>query len=149
MKALPHILLITSGLASAQDTSLLESEPVKEIILTDLLSDGGIMMFPLAGLALIALILIILYMLTIRRGTVVTNRFMNAADSMIRQRDFQGLNSYCRRRGEMVARLTQKTVNFLIENPNASAADLREVAEPEGRGFSSIWTPFAAHHLVG
>lgn len=139
MKALPFIpLFFASEIASAQDTPLLESEPVKEIVLSELLRQGGVMMFPLAALALIGLILIILYMLTIRRGTVVTNRFMNAADSMIRQRDFQGLHNYCRRRGEMVARLTHKTVHFLIENPNASMADLREVAETEGSRQSGI-----------
>lgn len=138
MKSIPLILLASAGLSAAQDTPLLESEPVKEIVLSELLSDGGIMMYPLAALALIALILIILYLLTIRRASVVTNRFMNAADSMIRQRDFQGLVSYSRRRSEMVARLTQKTLVFLNENPTATASDIREVAETEGSRQSGL-----------
>ena len=96
------------------------------------------MMFPLAAMALVAIILIILYTLTIRRRTVVTNRFMNAADSMLRKRDFLGLLSYSHRRSELVARLTTKTLQFLTENPSASASEIKEVAESEGSRQSGI-----------
>lgn len=118
--------------------SSLADEPVREIVLSELLRQGGVMMYPLAALALIALILIILYLMTIRRGSVVTNRFMNKADGLIRNRDFAGLLNYSHRRSEMVARLTRKSLQFLTENPSASAAEIREIAEAEGSRQSNL-----------
>lgn len=129
-------LLLTASSGFAQST--LEDEPVREIVLSELLQQGGIMMYPLAGLALIALILICLYFMTIHRAAVVTNRFMNKADNLIRNRDFAGLLNYSHRRSEMVARLTRKSLQFLTDNPNASPAEIREIAEAEGSRQSNL-----------
>ncbi|MGJ8723757.1 MAG: MotA/TolQ/ExbB proton channel family protein [Roseibacillus sp.] len=141
MKSLPLLLILSSGLTMAQDTPAEASEggtALPKVPLIEILGEGGIMMIPLAAMALIAIILIILYTLTIRRPTVVTNRFMNAADSMLRKRDFMGLLSYSHRRSEMVARLTSKTLQFVTENPAASATEIKEVAESEGSRQSGI-----------
>lgn len=147
MKSLPLLVILSSGFAMAQGTpdavpAADAFQPVEtaaetglalpQIPLIDILGKGGVMMIPLAAMALIAIILIILYTLTIRRATVVTNRYMNNADSLLRKRDFMGLLSYSQRRSEMVARLTSKTLKFLTENPNASASEIKEVAESEG-----------------
>lgn len=144
MKSLPLLLILSSGLAMAQGTpeaaSTVEAAgtALPKVPLLDILGRGGIMMIPLAAMALMTIILIILYTLTIRRATVVTNRYMNSADSMLRKRDFMGLLSYSHRRSEMVARLTSKTLQFLTDNPNASANEIKEVAEAEGSRQSGI-----------
>lgn len=141
MKHLPLLLILSSGLATAQ-TSPTEPSAAEtaapSVPLIDILGQGGVMMIPLAALALLALILIILYLLTIRRSTVVTNRFMNAADSMLRKRDFMGLLSYSHRRSEMVARLCSKSLQFVTENPSASVDEIKDVAETEGSRQSNI-----------
>lgn len=129
-------LILTSSRVFAQAT--LEDEPVTEIVLSELLAQGGSVMIPLAGLALIAVILITFYFLTIRRGSVVSNRFMNNADGLIRKRDFNGLLNYSHRRSEMVARLTRKSLQFLSDNPNATAGEIREIAEAEGSRQSNL-----------
>lgn len=142
MKSLPLLLILSSGLALAQGEAPAPAPEggtvLPKVPLIDILGEGGVMMIPLAAMALVALILIILYTLTIRRATVVTNRFMNAADSMLRKRDFMGLLSYSHRRSEMVARLTSKTLQYVTENPNASAQEIKEVAESEGSRQSGI-----------
>ena len=141
MKSLSILLILSSGLAMAQDSGAEASDgstALPKVPLLRILEDGGVMMFPLAAMALLAIILIILYSLTIRRGSVVTNRFMNTADSMLRKRDIMGLLSYSHRRSEMVARLTTKTLQFLTDNPTASATDIKEVAESEGSRQSGI-----------
>ncbi len=154
MKMIPLLLLLmsifqSSFLLNAQNVeppSLVEAPAgttaseslLPQVPLLDILGEGGVMMLPLAALALIALILIILYLLTIRRSTVVTNRFMNNADSMLRKRDFMGLLSYSQRRSEMVARLTRKTLQFVTENPRATIAEIKEMAETEGSRQSGI-----------
>jgi biopolymer transport protein ExbB len=132
MKLLFPIFGFLASATALQAQSNPGDDSTNEIVLSELLSRGGVMMYPLAALALIALILIILYFLTIRRRTVVTNRFMNNADGLIRKRDFMGLLGYSQRRSEMVARLTRKTLQFITDNPNASATEIREIAETEG-----------------
>jgi len=98
----------------------------------EIVEKGGVMMYPLALLSVVAMVLILLYLLTIRRNAVVSDRFMNAAEAMIRQRDFLGLIGYCHRQNQCMARITQKSLEFMTKNSNATFGEVREVAESEG-----------------
>lgn len=130
------IFALTPSLASAQEVTDL----TKDITLVDILKKGGWVMGALVVLSVFTLILVLLYFLTLRRSTVVTNKFMNASEAMIRKRDYLGLIAYCHRRSESVARVTQKTLDFLTKNPNASQPEIREVAEAEGNRQAGILT---------
>jgi len=96
------------------------------------------MMYPLAVLSIAALVLILLYFLTIRRGNVVNARFMKAAEAMIRQNDTHGIVSFCQRRNQSIARVTGKAVDFLTKNPTATIGEVREVAQAEGSRQAGI-----------
>lgn len=123
------LLLATAGSAlGAEENS---SETAKVNVL-DIIKEGGIMMWPLGLLSVTAVVLIALFFITIRRSTVVSDRFMRVAESLIRKRDYIGLVSYAHRRGECVARITQKTLEFATKNPEAQYSEVREVAEAEG-----------------
>jgi biopolymer transport protein ExbB len=98
----------------------------------EILKEGGIMMWPLGLLSVTAVVLILLFFITIRRGTVVSDRFMRVAESLIRKRDYLGLVGYAHRRGECIARITQRTLDFATKNSDARFAEIREVAEAEG-----------------
>ena len=98
----------------------------------EIVSKGGVMMYPLALLSMVAVVLVLIYLLTIRRNAVVSDRFMNAAEAMIRKRDYLGLIAYCHRQNESMARITQKTLDFFTKYPSASFGEVREVAEAEG-----------------
>lgn len=108
------------------------------IQLLALLKQGGPLMIPLAGLSFVAVLLIIYYMLTIRQGTVVSDKFMNAADALIRKQDYLGLIAVCNRENEAIARITYKTLDFATKNPTASFDEVREVTEAEGSRQASI-----------
>ena len=142
MKSLPLLLFLSGGLAMAQSAPPsgppAENSILPNVSVMELLYQGGVMMVPLAAMALVAIILIIFYFLTIRRATVVTNRFMNEADSMLRKQDFMGLLSYSHRRSELVARLTAKTLKYITENPQSSLEEIKEVAEAEGSRRSGL-----------
>ena len=97
-----------------------------------LLQKGGYTMIALGTLSIFTLILILLCFLTLRRSAVVTNKFMNNAEAMIRKRDYMGLIAYSQRRSESIARVTQKMLDFITKNPTATPTDVREVAEAEG-----------------
>lgn len=113
--------------ASAEEAVALDQKSFLQIV-----QDGGIMMFPLALISVVGVVLILLYLLTIRRNAVVSDRFMDTAEAMIRKRDFLGLIAYCKKQNESMARVTQKTLDFFTKYPSASFGEVREVAEAEG-----------------
>jgi biopolymer transport protein ExbB len=124
-------LILTATHAPAQ--AVAEQEPAsKQMDFLEIIAAGGIMMYPLALLSVAGVVLVLIYLLTIRRNAVVSDRFMDAAEAMIRKRDYLGLIAYCHRRNECMARVTQKTLDFLTKYPMASFGGVREVAEAEG-----------------
>lgn len=99
---------------------------------------AGVMAWPLIGLSMVAFFLIVLYTLTVRQGTVVSDAFMNSADALIRKQDYLGLLAVCNRRNECIARITSKTLDFATRNPTASFEEVKEVTEAEGNRQSSL-----------
>ncbi len=98
------------------------------------------MMYPLALMSVLTVLLILVFILTIRRNAVVSDRFMHTAESMIRKRDLLGLIGYCHRRNECMARITQKTLDFVAANPGASFENVRDVAQVEGSHQAGLLT---------
>jgi len=116
--------------ANAQEVS--EAAATKQTNFLEIVAAGGVMMYPLALISVVGVVLVLLYLLTIRRNAVVSDRFMNTAEAMIRKRDYLGLAAYCHRQNESMARVTQKTLDFFTKYPSASFGEVREVAEAEG-----------------
>jgi biopolymer transport protein ExbB len=120
------------GIAAASAQGAADAAVPKQTNFLEIIQAGGVMMFPLALISVVGVVLVLLYLLTIRRNAVVSDRFMNAAEAMIRKRDYLGLVAYCHRQNESMARVTQKTLDFFTKYPSASFGDVREVAEAEG-----------------
>lgn len=100
--------------------------------LWQVLVSGGPVMIPLAGLSVLAVMLIFLYLITLRRGAVVSARYMQTADALIRNKDYLGLLAISNRHNESVARVVQRAMDFLTRNPKATMAEAREIAQAEG-----------------
>jgi len=98
----------------------------------------GVMAYPLITLSMVAFFMIVLFALTVRQGTVVSDAFMNSADALIRKQDYLGLLAVCNRRNECIARITSKTLDFATRNPTASFEEVKEVTEAEGNRQSSL-----------
>ena len=109
-----------------------------KIPLLEIMEQGGYVMIALAVLSVFAVTLILFYFLTLRKGAVVSNKFMNAADALIRKQDYLGLIAVSNRHNEAVARIAYHTMDFATKNPNASFAEVKEVAETEGTRQASI-----------
>ncbi|MBG7607149.1 MAG: MotA/TolQ/ExbB proton channel family protein [Verrucomicrobia bacterium] len=116
--------------ASAQETT--DAAPLDSTKFIEIVAAGGVMMYPLALMSVVGMVLVLLYLLTIRRNAVVSDRFMNNAEAMIRKRDYLGLVAYCHRQNQSMARVAQKTLDFFTKYPSASFGEVREVAEAEG-----------------
>jgi biopolymer transport protein ExbB len=122
--------------AIAQTSSL----AVKETNFLEILAKGGVMMYPLALMSIITLLLILIFLLTIRRNAIVSDRFMDSVEVLLRKRDYVGLNVLSHRRNECMARITQKTLTFMTANPSASIGNIREIAQAEGSHQAGMLT---------
>lgn len=131
--AISAVFLSMARPVLAQETPPAAEAPgITELDFMEIIEQGGIMMYPLAFLSVVAMVLILLYLMTIRRNTVVSDRFMNTAEAMIRKRDFLGLIGYCHRQNQCMARITQKSLEFMTKNSSSTFGEIREIAESEG-----------------
>ena len=98
----------------------------------DTLIAAGPVMIVLFLLSIFFVMLVVIYVMTIRRGAVVSSGYMATADALLRKRDYLGLLAVSNRHGEAIARVVQKVLDFTTKNPNADLQQLREIAETEG-----------------
>ena len=130
-------LLVPALLAGAQP--LLAQDPSPAVpdlprttsILQAMINAGPIMV-PLFLLSIFSVMLVVVYLLTIRRGAVVSNGYMATAEALLRKRDHLGLLAVSNRHSEAIARVVQKVLDFSTKNPNADFGEIREIAQTEG-----------------
>jgi len=117
--------------AQSATPSLVPDLPHTKTVL-DALFKAGPVMIPLFLLSIFSLMLVITYLMTIRRGAVVSSGFMATADALLRKRDYLGLLAVSNRHGEAIARIVQKVLDFTTKNPHAPFEQIREIAQTEG-----------------
>ena len=109
----------------------------KDESIAEMLEKGGVTIYFLGALSVVMFALIAFYLLTIRRGAVVSDHFMRTADALIRKQDYLGLLAVCNRRNESIATITQKAIDFATRNPTATFDEVREVTQSEGQRQAS------------
>ena len=107
------------------------------VTLWKLVQDGGWAMVPLGFLSVVTVMLVLVYLFTLRRSSILTAHYMNTADVLLKKRDYLGLLAISSRHSEAVARVVQRTLDFATKNPNASYDTVREIAETEGSSQSA------------
>ncbi len=130
MRILTLIALLLPTVASAQTAH--PPTPAASLNLWQVIVSGGPVMIPLAVLSILAVALVLVYLFTLRHGVVVTRRYMATADALLRKRDYLGLLAISNRHREAVARVMQRTLDFITQNPGATFDQAREIAETEG-----------------
>ena len=132
------VLFLSALLANAAPET-----PVKlptEMNFLEILLKGGVMMYPLGLMSILTVLLILIFLLTIRRNAIVSDRFMDSVDTLIRKRDLLALNTLSHRRNECMARITQKTLDFITADPNTAFENVREVAQADGSHQANMLT---------
>ncbi len=128
---LPALLTGANSVLAQSPSPGMPDLPRTTSILQAMISAGPIMV-PLFLLSVVSIMLVVVYLLTIRRGAVVSNGYMATAEALLRKRDYLGLLAVSNRHSEAIARVTQKMLDFSTKNPNTDFAQLREIAETEG-----------------
>jgi biopolymer transport protein ExbB len=98
---------------------------------------AGPVMYALLAMSIFSIMLVVTYLMTIRRGAVVSSGYMATADALLRKRDYLGLLAVSNRHGEAIARVVQKVLDFTTKNPHADFQQVREIAETEGTRVAS------------
>ncbi len=119
--------VIKSPGAATSDSAI---DPVK---LWTLVQSGGWAMVPLAFLSIVTVMLVLVYLFTLRRSAILTPHYMNTADVLLKKRDYLGLLAISSRHGEAVARVVQRTLDFATKNPAATFETVKDIAETEGQ----------------
>lgn len=136
--------MVLATLMTATPSLMAQDAPVEEVAqsksVLEILEMGGVMMYPLILLSILAVVLILFYFFTIRQNAVVSNKFMRVAEGMIRQRDYMGLLVHCNRQNQSIARVSEKMLDFMIRNPETTFKDIREVTHAEGSRQAGIIT---------
>ena len=116
-----------------------QEQTARSTDLWQIVQSGGPVMYPLGAISVLGLMLILAYLMTMHRGAVVSNRYMQAADALIRKGDYLGLLAVSNRHNEAIASVMERALNFLTKNPTASMAEVREIAQAEGIRLASLW----------
>jgi biopolymer transport protein ExbB len=106
---------------------------INTMTLWKLIQDGGLAMIPLGFLSVVTVMLVLVYMFTLRRSSILTAHYMNTADVLLKKRDYLGLLAISSRHSEAVARVVQRTLDFATKNPTASFEVVKDIAETEGQ----------------
>src|SRR6266550_3680857 len=128
---------IFSIVAQSATPSLVPDLPHNNYSVLDALMKAGPVMIPLFLLSIFSVMLVVTYLMTIRRGAIVSSGFMATADALLRKRDYLGLLAVSNRHGEAIARVVQKVLDFTTKNPHADFQQVREIAETEGTRVAS------------
>lgn len=128
------VLLTMTAQTHAQGSTAVAAPETDDLKLSliDFLEKGGVVMYPLIALSVIVVILIFFYLFTIRRGAVVSSKFIKTSEALIRKQDYLGLAAFCSRENQSIARVGEKTIDFMTQNSGVSFKEVREVAEAEG-----------------
>ena len=94
-------------------------------------------MVPLGALSVLAVMLVVGFTFTVRRGMVVSKQYLGTVEVLIRKKDYLGVLAVSNRHNEALARVVQKALDFATKNPGIPFDSLKEVAEAEGSAQAS------------
>ena len=133
------LILSAASLLAVASPAFSQEQTVPPTDLWQIIQSGGPVMYPLGAISVLGLMLILIYLMTLHRGAVVSNRYMQAADALIRKGDYLGLLALSNRHNEAIASVMERSLNFLTKNPTSSMAEVREIAQAEGMRLASLW----------
>ena len=93
--------------AAAARAEVAPKDEATTVTMWKLVQDGGWAMVPLGFLSVVTVMLVLVYLFTLRRSSILTAHYMNTADVLLKKRDYLGLLAISSRHSEAVARVVQ------------------------------------------
>jgi biopolymer transport protein ExbB len=124
--------------ATTSSLSLMSGKGAEAETLAKLLTAGGVVMLPLLFLSIITLALILIYLVALRRGAVASARFMTTLETLLSKGDLMGALAIANRHRDIAAGIISRTLEFLARNPQATDAQLHEIAQTEGSREAAV-----------
>ena len=123
--------------APANKPGYIAPEAAETMNLWKIIEAAGWIMIPLGLMSFLTVMLVLIFLLTLRRSAIMTSHYMNTADVLLKKRDYLGLLAISSRHSEAVAGVVQRTLDFATKNPSASFEVVKEVAQSEGNAQAS------------
>ena len=140
--------LLFAALASASPVVAQEVTATPPLVpqhsqtILETLVKAGPVMIPLLLLSIFFVMLVVVYLMTIRRGAVVSSGYMATADALLRKRDYLGLLAVSNRHGEAIAALDPPAVALRVKVGGQVVVDGEAVSRHpvigEGKGRGEI-----------
>jgi biopolymer transport protein ExbB len=109
------LILSAALLLAVASPAFSQEQTARSTDLWQIIQSGGPVMYPLGAMSVLGLMLILAYLMTMHRGAVVSNRYMQAADALIRKGDYLGLLAVSNRHNEAIASVMERALNFLTK----------------------------------
>ncbi|MEI8233136.1 MAG: MotA/TolQ/ExbB proton channel family protein [Verrucomicrobiota bacterium] len=125
-------LFAQEGSAATAAATAAVSQSSSSVTLWNLFASGGWAMIPLGVMSVLTVMLLFVYVITLRRGAILSHQFMNTAEVLLKKQDYAGLLAIAHRHTEAVARIVHRMLDFASKNPGAPFEVVREIAQTEG-----------------
>ncbi len=145
------VLLLSLTFASAQDPVAAQTaeklQEIKEISLMDYLKSAGWIAVPLIIASIITIIVAVMNFLYLRQTNVVTEAYLNAAQTYISSGDLVKLHELSQKNKGAVPGIIYRALEFARNNPEADFSAVKEIAATEGNRQSAKMNQLAYYLL--
>jgi len=126
--------------------TIVEAEKAPEITVWDMVSEGGVVLWVIGALSVVAAIMAVYFFLTITPGREVPANFLKRALSQISAGDLRGAYQMCEGRDELLANVLRAGLRMHGHDRYV----IQEAMESEGeRGATALWQRISYLSNVG
>lgn len=121
------------------DTAVTE-QVLEGLTLRQIISDGGVIMYPLIALSFVAVGLVIFYLLTLREKLIYPRSFIQEAQDAAELGDLEALRELCLGNGSPAAKVIHASLEQCIEGQAIDLTAVQSAMEDEGgRQAGYLW----------
>lgn len=121
-------------------TAAESAKPLEGLTLRQIVSDGGIVMYPLVGLSFLAVGLVILYLLTLREKLIYPKAFIREAQDAAEMGDLEALRELCLENATPAAKIIHSALEQCVQGQPIEYNSVQDAMEDEGnRQAGYLW----------
>lgn len=143
-------LLIGAQFASAQvpgQENAAQLQEMRELNLFDYMKSAGWIAVPLILASIVTVIMAVMNFLYMRKSNIVTESYLNAAQTYINSGDLNKLHDLSSKTKGAVPSVIYRALEFARNNPEADFSSVKEIASTEGQRQASKMSQLAYYLL--